>query len=130
MNGASGTAFGIEDPRAIPCAALVQRHRVASVDEIREIMEKCEDGQALCLSCEDGVIVVSLQAYGDDLELFVWIALALRHGAVERQESALRAIARDLGAKTIAFQARRAGWGRRLGPEWTRRGTTEFMRRV
>lgn len=126
----SGTEFLFEDPRMIPAAILSQRHRIATLDEVEEMMEKCEDQQALCLSCPDGLVVASLQPFGDALELFVWLAVAFRRGAFERQERAVRAIARDLGAKTIAFQARRDGWGRRLGPQWRRRGTSEFMRDV
>jgi hypothetical protein len=76
------------------------------------------------------MIVVDLRPYGDDLEMFVWIAIAFRHGAFERQDAAVRAIARDLGAQTIAFQTRRRGWARRLGPEWHRRGSNEFVRQV
>jgi hypothetical protein len=62
--------------------------------------------------------------------MFVLLAVAFKHGAVERQDAALQIIARDLGARTIAFRARRKGWARRLGPEWQRRGTDEFVRAV
>ena len=73
---------------------------------------------------------VCLLRRGDALELFILVAVAFRFGAVERQDAALLQIARDLEAKTVAFQARRKGWGRRLGPEWSRRGTAEFVRDV
>ena len=84
----------------------------------------------LRLACEDGMLVLDLRPGPEGLELFVWLAIAFRHGAYERQDAALLAIARDLGALTIAFAARRRGWARRLGPEWHRRGKDEFMRRV
>lgn len=128
----SGTSFQIEDSKLIPRAALaVYRGRqTASVDEIAEFMEQCDDGTALCVANEDGVLVFTVQPFGEALELFVLFAVAFRFGAFGRQESAVRAIARDIGAQTIAFQARRTGWARRLGPEWQRRGTMEFVRSV
>lgn len=106
------------------------RHPVATASEITELEAQCEDGRALCLSGPDGVVVIALQPFGLELELFVWLAVAFRHGAFQRQEPALLKIARDLGAQTLAFQTRRAGWVRRLGPQWQRRGTVEFMRYV
>jgi len=84
----------------------------------------------MCVVCDDGLAVVTLEPFGDELELFVLLAVAFKHGAFARQESALRAIARDLGAKTIAFEARRTGWARKLGPQWQRRGTLQFVRLV
>jgi hypothetical protein len=103
---------------------------VATASELAEIQAQCEKEEALCLACEDGMIVIDLRPGPEGLEVFVWLAIAFRHGAYERQDAALLAIARDLGAQTIAFVARRRGWARRLGPEWHRRGKDEFMRRV
>lgn len=126
----SGTTAFIEDARMIPRAALAcpGAARVATVDELQGLVEQCEEGTALCISCDDGMAVIQLQPFGDELELFVKLAVAFRHGAFERQEASLLAIARDLGAQTLAFQTRRYGWARRLGPDWQRRGTMEFVR--
>lgn len=129
----SGTTLTFEEPRMIPKAALAcyrSGRPVASLDEIEGFMKQCEEGTAMCVANEDGALVLALQPFGEALELFVLFAAAFRFGAFERQESAVRAIARDLGAQTIAFQARRQGWARRLGPDWVRRGSTEFMRCV
>lgn len=126
----SGTDFCIEPANFVPRACEGLRHPVASRPELEEIRAQCAANRALCLACEDGMVVVDLRARGDALEVFVWIAVAFRHGAFERQEAALLAIARDLGAKTLAFVTRRRGWGRRLGPEWRRRGLDEFVRSV
>jgi hypothetical protein len=126
----SGTDFNIEAPQFVPRGCIGVPREVASPFEIGEIQAECEAKRALCLSCDDGMVVVGLEARDDRLELFVWIAVAFRHGAFMRQEAALRTIARDLGADTIAFRSRRRGWARRLGPEWARRGTEEFVRRV
>src|SRR5574341_1383136 len=98
--------------------------------ELAEIKAQCEGDRALCLACEDGMVVVELRPHQDSLELFVWIAIAFRHGAFDRQHAALHSIGCDLGARTIAFQSRRKGWARRLGPEWSPRGENEFVRQV
>jgi hypothetical protein len=124
------TATIVEDSRAIPRALIACGRRVGTVDEVREFMEQCDAGTSMCVANEDGMLVFTLQPFGEALELFIQLAVASRFGAFERQESAVRAIARDLGAQTIAFQARRSGWARRLGPEWIRRGTMEFVRCV
>lgn len=104
---------------------------ILSPSEVEDFAAQCDQGQALCFAGEDGTFVVQLRAASEtELELFVLVAVAFRYGAVERQDAALLQIARDLGAKTVAFQSRRRGWGRRLGPEWTRRGLDEFVRDV
>jgi len=130
VNGCSGTSFFIQEPEFVTRAANGLRPGVATASELAEIRAQCENEQALCLAGEDGMMVIDLRPGPAGLELFVWLAIAFRHGAYERQDAALLAIARDLGAQTIAFVARRRGWARRLGPEWARRGKDEFMRRV
>lgn len=126
----SGTEFTIEDPHMVSAACRGVSPNIASASEIAEMAHECENAQALCLACGDGMIVVDVRPNGADFEMFVRLAIAFRHGAVERQDAALRSIARDLGAQTIAFESRRRGWARRLGPEWQRRGSREFVRSV
>lgn len=126
----SGTEFQFEEPEFIARACHQIRPGVATPSEIEEIRAECEAERAACLACDDGMVVIDLRPHGNALELFVWIAVAFKHGAFERQGPALQSIARDLGARTIAFQARRRGWSRRLGPEWTRRRRDEFVRPV
>ena len=126
----SSTDFLIEDPEFVAQTTRKLRPGVASASELAEIQAQCEKEEAICVACDDGMMVIDLRPGPEGLELFVWLAIAFRHGAYERQDAALLAIARDLGAQTIAFVARRRGWARRLGPEWHRRGTDEFMRRV
>lgn len=127
--GASGTSFSIVDFGVFLPGVIDDALRVASVSEIAEIEAKCRAGQAMCLSGPDGLVVVDLRPAGGHLEMYVWLAVAYRHGAFLRQEPALLAIARDLGAETMAFTSRREGWARRLGPQWSRRGN-EFVRTV
>jgi len=126
----SGTKFRFYPPDLVTevCGAL--KKRLVSASEIAEIRAQCDADEALCLACEDGMVVVELRPQGEDLELFVWLAVAFQQGAFGRQHAALLQIARDIGAQTIAFQTRRRGWARRLGPEWLPRGTTEYVRHV
>jgi len=126
----SGTTFTIEDSAMVEAACRQIRHPIASPSEIVELRAQCECGEAICVACEDGTVVFDVRYVGAELEMFVWLAVAFRHGAFQRQESAMLNIARDLGAKTLAFQTRRKGWGRRLGPQWQRRGSLEFVRCV
>ena len=128
----SGTAFTIEGPQMVEAACRGMRTGIVAPSEIDEIQSQCESERALCLACDDGMLVVDVRSSpsGDAIEMFIWLAVGFKHGAVERQDAAMRAIARDLGATTVAFQSRRRGWGRRLGPEWHRRGKDEFVRQV
>lgn len=126
----SGTSFTIEDATMVEAACRRIRASVASPSEIVELRAQCEQGSAVCVACEDGTVVFDVRYVAAELEMFVWLAVAFRHGAFQRQESAMLSIARDLGAKTLAFQTRRRGWGRRLGPQWRRRGSLEFVRYV
>lgn len=126
----SGTDFNLEDPEFVARACRGLRAGVASASEIAELQAECEAERAICLACEDGMVVLDVRPGPEGLEMFVWLAIAFRHGAFTRQGPALDLIGRDLGAKTIAFTARRKGWARALGPEWQRRGSYEFVRSI
>jgi hypothetical protein len=126
----SGTEFTIEDPQMIAAACRGLAPTIASASEIAEIQAQCDLNRAMCLACPDGMIVIDLRPFGDELELFVWVAVGFKHGAFAKQDAALDLIGRDLGATTVAFQSRRRGWGRMLGPDWQRRGTQEFVRAI
>lgn len=129
----AGTTFNFDEPWMVARSCLAHgRQFGVSVSEIAEIQAKCEEGRAACLTCDDGMVVVTVEAHDErSYEMFVLLAVAYKPGAFERQGgAALRAIARDLGAEAIAFQARRKGWARKLGPEWQRRGSNEFVRPV
>jgi hypothetical protein len=126
----SGTDFQIESPEFVVRACHGLRAGVASASEIAELQAECEENRAMCLACEDGMAVVDARPGPEGLEMFIWLAVAFRHGAFTRQGPALEMIGRDLGAKTMAFVARRRGWARALGPEWRRRGSYEFVRSI
>lgn len=126
----SGTRFTIEDAAVVEAGTRCLRHTIASPSEIEDLKAQCERESVMCIACEDGLVVFDVRYIGTELEMFVWLAVAFRHGAFQRQEPAMLKIARDLGAKTLAFQTRRAGWARRLGVQWQRRGPLEFVRSV
>ena len=97
-----------------------------------QALEECRAGRALMFLGPPGWFVVSLRP-GENpgtLELFVLLAIGVRHGAFEEAEPAVLAIARDLTATTVAFRSVRRGWARRLGPAWRPRGKREFWRPV
>jgi len=126
----SNTDFMFAAPSVIGTVCDGLPPSIATASEVVEIQAKCAAKQALCLVCDDAMVVVELRARAPDLELFVWIVVGFRRGAFERQLAAVLAIGRELGAQTVAFQSRRRGWRRLLGPEWTPRGTNEFVRAV
>jgi|SRR5882672_11554276 len=119
----AGTDFIMAPSSKVQEICVGLRPGVATVSEIEEIEAQCALDRAVCLVCDDGAVVISLDPLGEGrFELFLWLGVAFRHGAFERQEAALQAIARDLGAETISFLPRRKGWARRLGPQWRYRG--------
>lgn len=124
------SAFALAHPRVVAEAYAELPPEAATPSEIAEIQAKCDSGAAGCLTNEDGIVVIELRALATTLELFVWLALASKHGAFIRQLPALLSIASELGASTLAFQSTRRGWARRLGPEWAHRGANEFVRSV
>ena len=123
-----GTEFEFRSASLVPQACLDYCPSLVTRSEIDEIRAQCETNRAWCLSCPDGMVVVELRPYGNELELFIWVAVAWRHGAVKRQIAGIEKIARDLGARTVAFQSRRRGWAKRLGSQWLPRGNDEFYR--
>jgi hypothetical protein len=119
-----------ETGEAIARAARSLRKPLLAAFEVEEMQAQCRAKEALCFYGPQGVLVVSLRPFGENLELFILMAVVTHHGAIERLEPAVQQLARDLGAHTIAFETRRKGWVRRLDSRWQRRGTLEFMRYV
>lgn len=124
--GASGTNFEIVDPAA--CWPLLRRLQT----EAEDIIDTCRRGEALMFSGPAGTFALGLVPgeNADQLEAFVYLAVAARHGAFDEAEPAVLAVARDLGATTVAFRSMRRGWARRLGAAWKPRSHGEFWRYV
>lgn len=93
----------------------------------------CREGTALCLTSDDGVVVVSLQPdrYGSgELELFVRMAVSIgEKGSIQRNDAHLDAIAVEMGASKLVFRTLRPGMHKVMNPEWSVR-YTEFERTV
>ena len=130
----SGTPFTIVDideewPFIGPLVAgLDPRDNAGDV-----LRRDCREGTALCLTSDDGLLVVSLQPdrYGSgELELFVRLAVATgERGSIQRNDAHLDAIARELGATRLVFFTQRPGMHKVLNPEWRVRYTA-FERAV
>ena len=96
-----------------------------------EILSACQAGEALCLECGDGVLIITLTPDSESLEfrLFVLLAVGYMPGAYQRRDPDLDKLAADLGASSISGLPARRGWGRLLGPNWIRQGDV-FTREV
>ena len=125
----SGTPFRLVDidaewPRIGPMVSGVDPRDNAG-DDLRQ---RCREGVALCLTSDDGVLVISLQPdqYGSgELELFVHMAVGGgERGSIQRNDIHLDSIARELGATRLVFQTIRPGMHKVLNPEWKVRHTT------
>jgi hypothetical protein len=126
----AGTDFVMVDDPGLVLRTCSQLRDPPTPYDLTEMEWRRSVGRVLYLSCPEGLVVIDLRAGAYGPELFVWLAVANTFGAYNRQIEALCTIARDAGAKTIAFQSHRRGWIRRLGSEWKRRGTDEFVRTV
>lgn len=104
---------------------------VAGVDPVDnagdELRRDCREGRALCLTSDDGLLVISLQPAWDGsgtLDLFVRMAVAKgERGTIQRNDAHLDAIARELGASKVVFHTLRRGMSKALGPKWAVRYT-------
>lgn len=79
----------------------------------------CRRREALCFSCEDGVVVAELARnfHRSEFELIVLFAASIGpHGAVVEYLPDIEELARELGAVRIVFWSHRRGWDRHLPP--------------
>jgi hypothetical protein len=119
----AGTHFHIADiddvwPRI---ATRAQRCRCDPAF-LRDLRCRCHaSGDAVCLQGPEGVVIMSA-AGTEDGHLRATVLLAVsctgQPGAFRREEEAMLAVARDLGASELCFQTDRRGWARMLGPAW------------
>lgn len=98
------------------------RHARRRVDRDTRIQSRARN--AVCLVSKDGMVSIALQPKDDGtMRAFVLLAISdSAHGAFIRNEAAMLAIARDMGATSLAFRASRRGWERVVGPAWHRDG--------
>lgn len=128
-----GTTFHFVDiddlwPRI---AARVARSRT-DPKKLRDLRCRCHGGgDAICMEGPDGVLIVAAEpdALGNVTAMVLLAVSKGLYGAFKRQESAMLAIARDLGATELSFRTDRRGWGRLVGPQWHASGD-RFTRAV
>lgn len=117
----AGTAFDIVDVEEVWPRLLGRLARCGTpASVLLHTRARCHEGDALCLQSPDGVLIMSAHGLpGGGVEAQVLLAISSGHvGAFKRQEGAMVAIARDLGASVLSFQTDRRGWARMLGPAW------------
>lgn len=92
----------------------------------RDALEEAQLPNSVSIASPDGVVSVALHPRpGGTMRLFVLMAVGTSFaGAFRRREPEMLAMARDMGAATMAFRSPRRGWIRLLGPEWRRDGFT------
>lgn len=127
----AGTAFdlvAVQD--AWPRFHSRARRSRTDAATLASIWQRCADGDALCLECPDGLVIVaaSLNSSGTMVAEVLLAVSRGRHGAFQRHEADLVAIARDLGAQELAFRTDRPAWRRVLGPHWAQRDDDTFWR--
>jgi hypothetical protein len=83
----------------------------------RVIRNACRKGEAVCLQCEDGVVVITvdIEPVNHTRELRVWWAGVTRQasGCFEKYLPHVLKIASDLKCSAIAFGSNRRGWTRK-----------------
>lgn len=122
----AGTTFVFGDLEFLLRWAAGRARKIGDAKEtLQQVSRRCSDGSAVCLANDDGLVVIAPEQQPDGtMRAMVLLAVAEngRPGAFERQEDAVVAVARELGATQLAFRTTRKGWGRLVGPHWARDG--------
>lgn len=125
----SGTSFQLVELESV-WGEVSHRTMNLPGEGVLEALDDAVTDRALTFFGPDGLLILTLVPRDNDLELLVLLAVSTgTPGAFRRQESAVRAIARDLGASAVVFTPARRGWTRLLGPEWITRGNA-YVRRL
>lgn len=130
---AAGTPFVLVDVDDVwPEFEQRARRARAPADHIERHLAACRAGDALCLSCPDGFVILSIECEPDGtINSIARMAVSRGDpGAFARWEDAMVLISRDLGAKTLSFFTDRQGWARLLGAAWARTSEFGFSRSV
>lgn len=129
----AGTAFRLaEIDRVWPQfrARAARSHTTAEM--IEQHLKACRNGEALCLVCDDGLVIVTLEIERNG-RITCMVLLAVSNGAFNafaRYEEQMLAIARDLEADDLAFCTDRPAWRRMLGAAWRKAGECTFSRSI
>jgi hypothetical protein len=129
----AGTAFQLAEadlvwPRFKERAA--RSHTPA--EELERHLQACRRGEALCLTCPEGLVIVTLELDRSG-RIACMVLLAVSNGAFNafaQYEEQMVAIARDLEATELAFCTDRPAWRHLLSPAWRKVGNCTFSRSI
>ena len=121
----AGTTFRLANLEEVwpRYAARAERSR-AGAQHLEWVRKQCRKKAALCLECDDGIVVFTLR--GKTVKALMAVGLA---GSFRRRTAEFDAILRDLGADSVTFCTDRVrAWRRILGPGWAFDGEDRFLR--
>lgn len=99
-------------------------------DVLERHLKACRKGEALCLTCPDGLVILTLEMERSG-RITCLVLLAVSNGAFNafaKYEEQLMAIARDLEATELAFCTDRPAWQHLLSAAWRKAGNCTFSR--
>lgn len=112
----AGTGFRFADIDEVwPRWAARAERSLAGDAHLAWVAGECRSGEAVCLECDDGIVVLAVSASGARARALFAVGDA---GALRRREDELAAVAREIGAAEVSFRTDRKGWRRVLGPQW------------
>lgn len=96
------------------------------------VLEQCRAGNAWCLECEDGYVIVQIMVNGKTglREFVAWLALLTfgdRPGAFERVTELLRIEARRFECVNVVFYSPLRGWARKAPTAGWRLRSAEYV---
>lgn len=115
----AGTGFRLSDiNEAWPRYAARAQRSLAGDAHLTWVQEECQAGRAVCLECEDGMVVLALGPCAAGTRAKALLAVG-EAGALRRREEELVAVAKDIGAAEVSFRTDRPrAWARVLGRMW------------
>lgn len=115
----AGTGFRIVDIGEVwPRYAERAARSLAGDAHLRWVQDECKARRAVCLECDDGIVVLALAACPGGMRAKALLAVG-EAGALRRREDELIEVTRDLGAAEVSFHTDRSpAWQRILGRRW------------
>lgn len=116
----AGTGFRLVDVDDVwPRYAARAARCGADAEHLRWVVARCQAQMAVCLECDDGIVV--LTAVWPQVRLLLAVSQDGGTGVLQRREAEVLAVAKDLGGTVLSFRTDRVrAWSRVLGPAWQR----------
>lgn len=125
----AGTGFRLSSiDEAWPRYERRARRSLAGDAHLAWVVQECRAGQALCLECDDGMVVLAVGPCEAGTRAKALLAVG-EAGALRRREDELAAVAREIGAAEVSFRTDRPAWRRMLSSRWKSDGE-RFWRAV